>query len=266
MQQYTDDLDLAKGDRYIQSIVQTPAGGTIIFTFQPYLANLIHSALSFEVDMTFKCVYGDLNEWEIVIWYPAVNRCAYSKSLSHYCRLGGCDNYLVVTIGRIYTDRKDRAHYKLLFDDFQKTVEAITGKPPHFKRLSKGGNLLVMNVDLEIAQVLGAGDSFLTTNEPEYSGIQTTDPEELIQYVLRLCYTHIKRYDHWCQFSYGSTVDYLFNDPRPIRDFKALVTTADYEWLINFPYLESEVALKAFMQFVYSLGIKKITGILRTLL
>jgi hypothetical protein len=75
----------------------------------------------------------------------------------------------------------------------QKTILAITGKPLRFKRLSRGGNLLSLNVDLEVAQVLGAGDSFLPTNEPEYSGITTTDPEELVQYFLRLCLTHAKR-------------------------------------------------------------------------
>jgi hypothetical protein len=73
-QAYHDDLDLAKADRYIHSIIITPAGGTIIYTFNSYLASLIHVALSFEVDTTFKRVFGSLNEWEIVIWYPAANR------------------------------------------------------------------------------------------------------------------------------------------------------------------------------------------------
>jgi hypothetical protein len=105
------------------------------------------------------------------------------------------NNNPVVTIGRIYTDRKDRAHFKLMFDGFQDVIDSVTGKPPRFRRLTRGGNLILMNTDLEIAQVLGAGDSFLRTNDPEYSNIHTTEAEELVQYINRLCSVHIKWYD-----------------------------------------------------------------------
>jgi hypothetical protein len=50
-----------------------------------------------------------------------------------------------------------------------------------------------MNVDLEAAQVLGAADSFLLTNEPEYSGISTEDPVVLVEYFTKACHTHVKR-------------------------------------------------------------------------
>jgi hypothetical protein len=100
----------------------------------------------------------------------------------------------VVTIGRAYVDRADRAHYKLLFDEVQSIVQKLTGQPIRFKRLSQGGNILAMNVDLEAAQVLGAADSFLPTNEPEYSGITTNDPAVLAEYFIKACHTHCKRY------------------------------------------------------------------------
>ena len=99
----------------------------------------------------------------------------------------------VVTIGRAYIDRADRGHYKLLFDEVQSAVEKLTGRPIRFKRLTRGGNLLAMNVDLEAAQVLGAADSFLSTNEPEYSGILTEDPVVLAEYFTKACHTHVKR-------------------------------------------------------------------------
>jgi len=51
-----------------------------------------------------------------------------------------------------------------------------------------------MNVNLEAAQVLGAGDSFLKANEPEYSGIKTDDPMEMVEYFTKACHTHMKRY------------------------------------------------------------------------
>lgn len=50
-----------------------------------------------------------------------------------------------------------------------------------------------MNVDLEAAQVLGAADSFLPTNDPEYSGILTDDPAVLAEYFVKACHTHVKR-------------------------------------------------------------------------
>lgn len=52
----------------------------------------------------------------------------------------------------------------------------------------------MMNVDLEAVQVLGAGDSFLMTNKPEYSGIKTDDPAEMVEYFTKECHTHVKRY------------------------------------------------------------------------
>lgn len=100
----------------------------------------------------------------------------------------------MVTIGRIYINRADRAHYKILFDEVQKAVQTLTGRPLRFKRLSEGGNLLALNVDLEAAQVLGAGDSFLPTNQPEYSGIDTDDPAVIVEYFIKACQTHVKRY------------------------------------------------------------------------
>lgn len=102
--------------------------------------------------------------------------------------------FVAVSIGHVYTNRADRAQYKALFDEFQRLTKVITGWRLLFMQFSQGGNLLSLNVDLEIAQVQGFGDSFLSTNEPEYSGIMTTDPEVLVQYVVRACYTHVKWY------------------------------------------------------------------------
>ena len=46
----------------------------MIFTFQPYLLGLVHEAVTIQVDTTFKRTVGELQECEIVIWYPAVQR------------------------------------------------------------------------------------------------------------------------------------------------------------------------------------------------
>ncbi|TFK36609.1 hypothetical protein BDQ12DRAFT_725070 [Crucibulum laeve] len=214
-----DDLNQPLEKHYVHSITTSPSGGLIIFTAHPYLLSLIHETDRFEVDTSFKRVHDSLglNEWELSIW---------SKKLQH-----------VVSIARIYSNKADRSHYKLIFDILQQQTHTITGKPLRFKRLSKGGNLLTMGVDLEAAQVLGAGDSFLTTNEPDYSLITTTDPNDLVQYFVCACVTHVKH---------------------GIKDFKGLVNEPQYNRLINFIYLKDESEIKDFSNWIMSLGIKKI--------
>ncbi|KAJ7741845.1 hypothetical protein B0H16DRAFT_1861601 [Mycena metata] len=135
------DLKLPPEERYIQSVITTPDGRVLIITMVPYLANLVHVARTVQVDTTF-------------------------------------GRTVVLTLGRIYTDGADHPHYKCLFDELQKVISRLTGKNLRFKRFSRGGNLVTMGVDREAAQVQGACDSFLPTNEPEYSGIITTEPDE----------------------------------------------------------------------------------------
>lgn len=81
-----------------------------------------------------------------------------------------------------------------MFDGLRKLTKDLTGKALLLRHLSKEGTLLTIGVDMEVAQALAAGDSFLPTNEPEYSGIHTTDSSELIQYFVRTCHAHVKRY------------------------------------------------------------------------
>jgi hypothetical protein len=108
----------------------------------------------------------------------------------------------VVTIGHIYINSASHAFYKYLFDEVQKAVLSLTGRPMCFKRLSPGGNLLALNVDLEEAQVLAAGHSFLPTNDLEYSRINTEDPAVLVEYFVKACHTHVKRYEHYVMLQF----------------------------------------------------------------
>ena len=41
----------------------------VVVTTHPILAALIHHARYLECDFTFKRMNGELNEWEVVIWY-----------------------------------------------------------------------------------------------------------------------------------------------------------------------------------------------------
>ncbi|KAL0947450.1 hypothetical protein HGRIS_013557 [Hohenbuehelia grisea] len=205
-------------ERYVHHLTTTPMGGTLICTFVPFLLSLIHYVNGFQVDVTYKRVYGPLKEWEVTIWLAALTR--------------------AVTIGRVYTDKADREHYKIIFDELQRWVRRLTGKPLRFKRLSKGGNLIYLDVDLEAAQVLGAGDSFLPTNEPEYSGIHSTTSEEIVGYFIRACSAHVN-----CG----------------IRDLRPLMASdEDYQRLLGFSQLKSDDELKEFDAWITSKGITKL--------
>ena len=179
-------------ERYVHSIMSTEHGGVLIFTFFSYLLALIHKALTIQVDTTFKRTAGDINEWEIVIWYRELQRGVIHSISGLFLNLY---TILAVTIGRVYSNRSDRAQYKAIFDELQRLTHMLTGKKLRLKRLSKEGTLLSIGVDLELAQVLGAGDSFLPTNEPEFSGITTKEPGEIVKYFVRACRAHVKRYE-----------------------------------------------------------------------
>ncbi|KAF8153916.1 hypothetical protein B0H34DRAFT_860865 [Crassisporium funariophilum] len=139
---FHQEFTKAKEDRYIHDIVITETGKMLIITGVPYLLSLIHQKRSFKCDTTFKRVKdAGMNEWEMVIYYPAVQR--------------------AITIAHIYLDAADTAHYERLFDDLQKHIKSITGKPLCFKKFCANGNLLCMNADMESAQILGAARSIL---------------------------------------------------------------------------------------------------------
>jgi hypothetical protein len=103
-------------------------------------------------------------------------------------------HYFNTLTSRVYSDHADRLQYKTIFDELQRVTLALTGQPLRLKRLSKNGTLISIGVDMELAQALGAGDSFLPTNEPEFSNIYVQTAEEIIEYFIRACYMHVKRF------------------------------------------------------------------------
>ncbi|KAJ7884105.1 hypothetical protein B0H14DRAFT_3744781 [Mycena olivaceomarginata] len=86
-----------------------------------------------------------------------------------------------------------------------------------------------MGVDMEAAQVQGASDSFLSTNEPEYSGITTNDPDEFALYFVRACISHAKR---------------------GVTSLKSYVTPDVLKRLMDFPYMKTEEDLAHFTSWI----------------
>jgi hypothetical protein len=113
---------------------------------------------------------------------------------------------IAITVARVYSDRADRLQYKTIFDELQRVTLVLTGRPLRLKRLSKNGTLISIGVDMELAQALGAGDSFLPTNEPEFSNIHVQTAEEIIEFFIRACYTHAKRFGHIFLFGFRLTI------------------------------------------------------------
>ncbi|KAF7324029.1 hypothetical protein MKEN_00625000 [Mycena kentingensis (nom. inval.)] len=207
----------------IRSFRACPGGGTIVVTCVPQLLALIDEVRCFEADTTFKRVAGSFNEWEVVIFYSALNR--------------------NITIARVYIDRADTDFFEAVFDELRAVKLKLTGTPIAFKRLVPGGNLIAFNSDMESAQVVAAARSFLKTNHPEHSGIAgdaiTNEfAKRFAPEIVKLCTTHAKR---------------------AILDFKNILSTADYTKLLNFmDEITSLEKLEEVSAFIKSLNVEQI--------
>jgi hypothetical protein len=185
------ELDKPIQERYLHLIVSRDNGMHLIFTFVPSLLKLIHDSPAGEGDIQYKRVENLFNEYEFVTYLPDIQ---HSESDSPSVWQAPANSPLGVTIGRIYTNRHDTEHYKIMFNKIQRLILVLTGKPMRFKRLSPGGNLLVWNTDMEAAAVLGLCQSFLPTNVLSYSGIPSdVTAEQLACYFVCLCLGHGKR-------------------------------------------------------------------------
>ncbi|KAF7335140.1 hypothetical protein MVEN_02265100 [Mycena venus] len=220
LQLFLEDRKRPLEEQYIHCYRTTDDGGVLIITGVPFLIKLLDDpgVLAFDDDTTFKRVEGEMNEWELALYLKAVQR--------------------ALTAIRAYVNRSSTDFYEILFDELQRIKKKITGKVLGMQRFVPGGNLLVMNADMEAAQIIGVARSIMKTNDPEYSGIPNDTPAaEAATYFVKVCYRHTKE---------------------AIRDFKGLVTPAQYERLMDFMYIDSKERLNAFSQFVKSLKIKKI--------
>ncbi|KAL1722303.1 hypothetical protein EV715DRAFT_287324 [Schizophyllum commune] len=209
------DLTLPYQARYVHKVIVNE-DHTIVVTYVPALLALIHDVSFLDVDKSFKRT-DTLDEWEIS-----------TMVRSHQA---------AITLARFYTNGSDRAHFKLLFDTLRDEVFTCTKRALAFKRLTKGGTLLNLGMDMELAQILGAADSFLGTNDPEFSQITTKDPEVLATYIIRVCRCHVMR---------------------AVLELKKEVTAEQYELLRQFPDLRDEQALQDFEVFIGALKSKKV--------
>ncbi|KAJ6563092.1 hypothetical protein DFH09DRAFT_1364226 [Mycena vulgaris] len=216
---YHAEISKPLPERYIHSYIETRKGEIIIITFIPYLLMLLDDpgVTSFDGDTTFKGVEGKLNEWEPTIFAKVVQRAA--------------------SCVRAYITGASADFFEVFFDELHRVKLNVTGKPLPFKLFVRGGNLLVTNVDMDAAQVLGLCRSVMKYNNPAYSGIPNdTPPEKVAPRFIKLIILS-----------------------RPVHDFKALVSPAEFTRLMDFTYIDSKESLDGFSSFVYGLKIKKIS-------
>ncbi|KAF8144323.1 hypothetical protein K438DRAFT_1992965 [Mycena galopus ATCC 62051] len=210
---YQEDLKrLNVEDRYVHRVVTVAAGGTMILTCVPGLLELLDdkSVNSFEADTTFKCVIGEFNEWEVTIFYKPLNR--------------------AITIARVYINRATTEFFEDFFDELRSLKIELTKSDLAFSCLTKGGNLLAFNSDMESAQVLGAVRSFFKTHDAVYSTLAPTLTAE-----------------------------------DAILDFKSLATDEDYKHILTFAEtIKSAEDLTEFSEFIHRLNVKKITATTNT--
>ncbi|KAJ6556693.1 hypothetical protein B0H10DRAFT_2241174 [Mycena sp. CBHHK59/15] len=219
---FYEELRKPLPERYIHGYIETDKGELIIVTFVPYLLKLLDDpgVTSFDGDTTFKGIEGEVNEWELTIFAKVVQR--------------------AVSVVRTYITGASTDFFERLYDELQRVKLMVTGKPLGLKKFVEGGNLLVMNVDMDVKQIIGACRSILKYNNPAYSGIpMNTRPQDIAADFIKICWRHGKE---------------------PVHDFRALVSAEDFGCLMDFVYLESVEKLEAYTSFVYGLKIPQITN------
>ncbi|KAJ7671075.1 hypothetical protein B0H17DRAFT_1335506 [Mycena rosella] len=184
---YLRSLTKPLPERYIHSYITTPDGGICILTCVPYLLKLLDDAgvIAFDGDTTYQRIEGEMNEWELTIYEKVVLRAA--------------------TVVRAYINRASADFFEKMFDELQRVKISITGKPIPLKRFVRGGNLLVMNADMNAAQVLGVCRSVMKHNDPEpVHDFRAVVPEADYHRLLEFVHISSKQaLDEFSAFVYG---------------------------------------------------------------
>lgn len=78
---------------------------------------------------------------------------------------------------------------------FFETVARATGRPVLFDAFSGGkGGIRSILVDGCKPQIDALGDFLVKYNDPAVSGIDETDPQRIVEYLVKLCLVHFDRY------------------------------------------------------------------------
>ncbi|KAJ7572171.1 hypothetical protein C8J56DRAFT_1069546 [Mycena floridula] len=166
-------------DRYIRCVFSEDNINLVVTMLEP-LVNLVHSMHYLTIDYTFKRIDGKMNEWEIVGFSPEFT-----------CRK---------SVASLYCDSQTTQAFFLLFREFFRHVERVTGKALRFRAFvadEEKEHVMMSGIvlDGEVPQFLGLAECLARSgmNNPAVSGIQNTDGTQLALHITRTCYAHFDR-------------------------------------------------------------------------
>ncbi|KAJ7885926.1 hypothetical protein B0H14DRAFT_2563623 [Mycena olivaceomarginata] len=99
-----------------------------------------------------------------------------------------------ITFARLYCNKKSAAAFHQLFYELFDSIHRVTGQKLKLCPFFPDANGRIIMLDGEVAQALGLGSFLVTYNQPVISNIHTTDPIELLSYMLKTCTVHFQRH------------------------------------------------------------------------
>jgi hypothetical protein len=190
-----DQQNLPPEKRYVHQ-VSSEDGTDVIVTMLPGLARLIHHADMTLHNNTYKRAHGIWKEWEVVLWNSQLNMCMPFTPFCHCYVFESNLQAIGVTVAHIYSTHETREAFRQMWKALWDTVERVTKEKVKFKFLD-GTGLKAILVDGNKPQVDACRDDLLERNtNPAASGIYDTDPQIIVQRIVRTCLIHLDRSIH----------------------------------------------------------------------
>ncbi|PKY52765.1 hypothetical protein RhiirA4_470609 [Rhizophagus irregularis] len=150
---------------YVRRIEQFEDGQTLILCMLDFQAKALQNLKCFQIDLTFKRVQGDINEFEVNS-YDEMH-----KLILSYCR--------------IYTNIFTANAYQRLFTQLFEVIENLSEKPVKFYHIDGTGWECILG-DLDPGQAKGLGLA-LEKRDPSRNW------EEHLTYIFKSCLVHFNR-------------------------------------------------------------------------
>ncbi|KAH6897587.1 hypothetical protein BKA70DRAFT_1563041 [Coprinopsis sp. MPI-PUGE-AT-0042] len=163
---------LPERDRYVHKTI-AESGFSLILTLFPGLVERLHDCNYSVHDNTYKRVYGDWKEWEVVIWDAKLD--------------------MRLTVARFYCTNETRVAFRRMWQELWDLIEVVTKRPVLFKFMD-GEGIRAIIVDGCKAQVQGCGDDLVDrARKRGHTLFMQMAPDEIVQYVVRTCLAHLDR-------------------------------------------------------------------------
>ena len=152
-------------------------------------AKSIHKLESIQIDLTFKRVKGNINEFEINS-YNSKHKLSYLIFIYFYFYILQSliivfFLYTVLSYGRVYTNVTTAEGYQHLFTDLFNVIKNLTGQAVKFKHIDGSGIGCIVG-DLDLAQAKGLG-LFLHSKDSYRNW------EMHLKHIFKSCVVHFER-------------------------------------------------------------------------